>query len=433
MGPKNEVEDDSVEETLMSMPHLSRIDRRKSSIAAIFEDRRHDVVIKRPSLRRLWAKYDVPYIIGEEITHAKQNLCETTLLVGAWCLVVVFFPFSLFFTLKVIQEYERAVIFRLGRLVAGSTRGPGIFFILPCVDTFSTVDIRTVSFDVPPQEVLTRDSVTVAVDAVVYYRVFNPTISVANVENAQESTRLLAQTSLRNVLGTRLLSELLSDRGAVSNYMRECLDEATDNWGIKVERVEIKDVRLPTILQRIMATEAEAAREARAKIIASEGEYKASKALKHAADILSESPYAIQLRYLQTLNSIAAEQNSTIIFPLPMEFLQILRPSTTAASLSPPPSRLYSNTPTSARSFDKEKNIEDLSELLNNLSPIETDLPLIESSDTKEIISPSSNLNYPTTHTSILSDTSDLRSHKGHPHRINTIQTKTQHSTATAI
>jgi erythrocyte band 7 integral membrane protein len=247
----------------------SRIDRRKSSLAAIFDDsRRRDDTFKqpRPNLRRLWAKYDVPYIIGEEVLESKHTLCETTLIICSWCLIALFFPFSLFLTLKIVQEYERAVIFRLGRLNSTAAHGPGMCFILPCIDTVHLVDIRTVSFDVPPQEVLTRDSVTVAVDAVVYYRVFNPTVSISNVENAQESTHLLAQTSLRNVLGTRLLSELLSDRGSVSSAMRECLDDATDNWGIKVERVEIKDVRLPKMLQRIMAAEAEAAREARAKV-----------------------------------------------------------------------------------------------------------------------------------------------------------------------
>jgi erythrocyte band 7 integral membrane protein len=248
----------------------SRIDRRKSSLAAIFDDsrRRDETSFKqtRPNLRRLWAKYDVPYVIGEEVLDTKHTICERTLILCSWCLTILFFPFSLFLTLKIVQEYERAVIFRLGRLSSTLARGPGMCFVLPCIDIMHLVDIRTVSFDVPPQEVLTRDSVTVAVDAVVYYRVFNPTVSISNVENAQESTHLLAQTSLRNVLGTRLLSELLSDRGAVSNFMRECLDEATDNWGIKVERVEIKDVRLPKILQRIMAAEAEAAREARAKV-----------------------------------------------------------------------------------------------------------------------------------------------------------------------
>ncbi|CAF3182847.1 unnamed protein product [Rotaria sp. Silwood2] len=314
---------------IVSTNTTSRIDRRKSSIAAIFDDsrRRDEILLKanRPNLRRLWDKYDVPYIIGEEVFHENRTLCELILIICSWCILVLFFPFSLFLTLKVIQEYERAVVFRLGRLSRTSAHGPGMCFVLPCIDIIHLVDIRTVSFDVPPQEVLTRDSVTVAVDAVVYYRIFNPTVSIANVENAQESTHLLAQTSLRNVLGTRLLSELLCDRGAVSNLMRECLDEATESWGIKVERVEIKDVRLPKSLQRIMAAEAEAAREARAKIIASEGEFKSSRALKDAADILAQSPCAMQLRYLQTLNSIATEQNSTIIFPIPVDIFSFFQ------------------------------------------------------------------------------------------------------------
>jgi len=222
---------------------------------------------------------------------------------------------------KVVQEYERAVIFRLGRLVKGGARGPGIFFIIPCIDTYRGVDLRTVSFDVPPQEILTRDSVTVAVDAVVYYRVQNPTIAISNVENYNASTRLLAATTLRNVLGMKNLSEILSDRENISHAMQSGLDSATDPWGVKVERVEIKDVRLPQQMQRAMAAEAEAAREARAKVIAAEGEQNASRALKEAADIISSSPAALQLRYLQTLNTISAEKNSTIIFPLPMEIM----------------------------------------------------------------------------------------------------------------
>lgn len=183
------------------------------------------------------------------------------------------------------------------------------------------MDLRTVSFDVPPQEILTSDSVTVSVDAVVYYRVCNPTISVANVENAHHATRLLAQTTLRNILGTKSMSEILADREAISKAMQCMLDEATIHWGIKVERVEIKDVRLPKQLQKAMAAEAEASREARAKVLAAEGEHNASKALKEAADIIHTSPAALQLRYLQTLNQIASEKNSTIIFPLPVDFL----------------------------------------------------------------------------------------------------------------
>ncbi|KAL3871685.1 hypothetical protein ACJMK2_039669 [Sinanodonta woodiana] len=237
-------------------------------------------------------------------------------------LIIMTLPFSLCLCIKVVQEYERAVIFRLGRLVSGGAKGPGLFFIIPCIDSYTKVDLRTISFDVPPQEVLSKDSVTVAVDAVVYYRVNNATTSIINVEDANRSTRLLAATTLRNVLGTKNLSEILSERENISHLMQISLDEATEPWGVKVERVEVKDVRLPVQLQRAMAAEAEAAREARAKVIAAEGEQKASRALKEAADIIAEAPAALQLRYLQTLNTISAEKNSTIIFPLPIDLLQ---------------------------------------------------------------------------------------------------------------
>ncbi|CAH0549605.1 unnamed protein product [Brassicogethes aeneus] len=240
---------------------------------------------------------------------------------GSVLLLIATMPFSLFFCFKVVQEYERAVIFRLGRLRSGGARGPGIFFVLPCVDSYCKVDLRTVSFDVPPQEALTKDSVTVTVDAVVYYRIQDPLNAIVQVTNYSNSTRLLAMTTLRNILGTRNLSEILSDREAISHAMQTSLDIATDPWGVKVERVEIKDVSLPTQLQRAMAAEAEASREARAKVIAAEGEMKASRALKEASDVISESPSALQLRYLQTLSTISAEKNSTIIFPLPIDIL----------------------------------------------------------------------------------------------------------------
>ncbi|XP_040574653.1 band 7 protein AGAP004871 isoform X5 [Lepeophtheirus salmonis] len=249
------------------------------------------------------------------------GLCGWLLTMISWLLVVVTLPFSLCVCFKVVQEYERAVIFRLGRLLSGGSRGPGIFFVLPCIESYQKVDLRTITLGVPPQEVLTKDSVTVSVDAVVYYRVSNATVSVANVENAHHSTRLLAQTTLRNILGTKNLHEILSDRESISGSMQSNLDEATAAWGIKVERVEIKDARLPVQLQRAMAAEAEAAREARAKVIAAEGEQKASRALREASKVIAESSSALQLRYLQTLNSISAEKNSTIIFPLPIDFL----------------------------------------------------------------------------------------------------------------
>jgi len=237
-------------------------------------------------------------------------------------LIVCTFPFSLCVCIKMVQEYERAVIFRLGRIKAGGAVGPGLFFIIPCMDTIVVTDLRTVSFDVPPQEILTKDSVTVAVDAVVYYNISNPLAAVCNVENYSKSTRLLASTTLRNILGTKNLTEILADREYIAADILHHLDSTTDPWGIKVERVEVKDVRLPMQLQRAMAAEAEATREARAKVIAAEGEQKASKALKEASDIISESPAALQLRYLQTLNNVAAEKNSTIIFPLPIDVLQ---------------------------------------------------------------------------------------------------------------
>merc|ERR1719490_480278 len=217
-----------------------------------------------------------------------------------------------------VQEYERAVIFRLGRVKRGGAVGPGLFFIVPCMDQIMVTDLRTVSFDVPPQEILTKDSVTVAVDAVVYYRISSPLSAVCNVADFAKSTKLLASTTLRTVLGTKNLAEILSDRETIATHL---LDPATDPWGVKVERVEVKDVRLPQNLQRAMAAEAEATREARAKVIAAEGEQKASRALKEASDIISESPAALQLRYLQTLSNISAEKNSTIIFPLPIELL----------------------------------------------------------------------------------------------------------------
>jgi len=241
-------------------------------------------------------------------------------------LVICTFPLSLFVTMKQVQEYERAVIFRLGKVKKGGAVGPGLFFILPCLDTIQTVDLRTITFDVPPQEILTKDSVTVAVDAVVYFKIFNPMNSVINVQNASQSTRLLASTTLRNMLGTKNLHDILADREEIARTMLEQLDHATDNWGIRVERVEVKDVRLPQQLQRAMAAEAEASRQARAKVIEAEGEQKASKALKEASDIISSSSSALQLRYLQTLSQIAAERNSTIVFPLPIELLGNLMP-----------------------------------------------------------------------------------------------------------
>jgi len=231
------------------------------------------------------------------------------------------FPVSVWICFRVVKEYERAVVFRLGRLRTGGARGPGLLFVNPFLDTFRSVDLRTGAYDIPPQEILTRDSVTISVDAVVYYQVSNPLCAICNNDDFNRSTRLLAQTTLRNILGTKILSDILSDRETISDAMHHSLEVATDPWGVHVERVEIKDVRLPRQMQRVMAAEAEATREARAKVVAAEGEQKSSRALKDAADIIQQSPAALQLRYLQTLGTISAEKNSTIVFPLPMELV----------------------------------------------------------------------------------------------------------------
>uniref|UniRef100_A0A8D1U426 Stomatin n=1 Tax=Sus scrofa TaxID=9823 RepID=A0A8D1U426_PIG len=244
--------------------------------------------------------------------------CGWILVAVSFLFTVITFPLSIWMCIKV-----NTISFTSGKRATPKAMNPlCLFFILPCTDSFIKVDMRTISFDIPPQEILTKDSVTISVDGVVYYRVQNATLAVANITNADSATRLLAQTTLRNVLGTKNLSQILSDREEIAHNMQCTLDDATDDWGIKVERVEIKDVKLPVQLQRAMAAEAEASREARAKVIAAEGEMNASRALKEASMVITESPAALQLRYLQTLTTIAAEKNSTIVFPLPIDMLQ---------------------------------------------------------------------------------------------------------------
>lgn len=237
--------------------------------------------------------------------------------------MIVTFPLSMLFCIKVTQEYERAVIFRLGRVLPGVAKGPGILFVLPCIDDLAKVDLRTITINIPPQEALTRDSVTVTVDAVVYFCIMDAKRSVTKIRNAAGSTKLLAQTTMRNMIGTKTLAEALLDREDVSRQMQAILDEATTPWGVKVERVEIKDLRLPQHLQRSMAAEAEAAREASAKIVAANGELKAAMSLKEASKIISESYAAIQLRVLQTLTTISTERNSTVVVPIPSKLLEL--------------------------------------------------------------------------------------------------------------
>jgi len=223
--------------------------------------------------------------------------------------------------IKIVQEYERGVIFRLGRLVG--PRGPGLFVIIPLVDRMVKIDLRVITLDIPSQEVITKDNVTVKVSAVAYFRVVDPSRAVVAVEDYRRATWQIAQTSLRSVLGQSDLDELLIHRDEINQKLAKIIDEQTEPWGIKVSIVEVKDVELPETMKRAMARQAEAEREKRAKIIHAEGEYVASEQLQRAAGVMSQEPAAIQLRYLQILTEIAAEKNSTIIFPMPLEFLRV--------------------------------------------------------------------------------------------------------------
>ena len=239
--------------------------------------------------------------------------------IGPILLVVVVLLFLVFSAIKIVQEYERGVIFRLGRLVGA--RGPGLFFIIPGIEKMVKVDLRTITMDVPAQEAITRDNVTVKVNAVVYFRVLNPEDAVIRVLDFIRATSMIAQTTLRSVLGQSDLDELLSQRDRINQQLQQIIDEQTEPWGVKVSVVEIRDVELPQSMQRAMARQAEAEREKRAKIIHAQGEFEASERLSQAAAIIGAHPATLQLRYLQTLTEIAAEKNSTIIFPLPMDLV----------------------------------------------------------------------------------------------------------------
>jgi regulator of protease activity HflC (stomatin/prohibitin superfamily) len=236
-------------------------------------------------------------------------------------LAVVVLVLILVNAIKILPEYERGVVFRLGRL-RDADYGPGIFFLIPVIDRMVRVSLRTVVHDVPPQDVITRDNVSVKVNAVVYYRVMNPRKAVVEVENFHYATSQLAQTTLRSVLGQVELDELLAEREKLNHELQSILDKHTDPWGIKVSAVEVKHVDLPAEMQRAMARQAEAEREKRAKIIHAEGERQAAAALAEAADAFSANTTTLQLRYLQTLTEIAAEKNSTIVFPLPLDIVK---------------------------------------------------------------------------------------------------------------
>ncbi|MGH7566967.1 MAG: slipin family protein [Gemmatimonadota bacterium] len=250
--------------------------------------------------------------------------------------VIVFVVFVLLSAVKVLKEYERGVIFRLGRLVAA--KGPGLILLVPIIDKMQRVDLRVITHDVPPQDVITRDNVSVKVNAVVYLKVFDPNKAIVEVEDYLYATSQLAQTTLRSVIGEAELDQLLAERDQINARIQTILDEATDPWGIKVSRVEVKHVDLPQEMQRAMARQAEAERERRAKIITAEGEFQAAEKITQAAAIIARHPEALQLRYLQTLVEIATENNSTTLFPIPIDLLDAFRRSLERSSVGGPAS-----------------------------------------------------------------------------------------------
>jgi regulator of protease activity HflC (stomatin/prohibitin superfamily) len=238
-------------------------------------------------------------------------------------LVIVVFLVVLFVisAIRIVREYERSIVFRLGRLLP-TPKGPGLFFRIPVVDKLVKVDLRTITLNIPPQEVITKDNVPVRVNAVAYFRIVDPKAAIVQVENFMVATSQIAQTTLRSVLGQHQLDELLSEREKINAILQEIIDEQTAPWGIKVSIVEVKDVEIPQGMQRAMARQAEAERERRAKVINAEGEFQASERLKDAANVIADHPIALQLRYLQTLLELGSSQSTTIVFPLPLELLK---------------------------------------------------------------------------------------------------------------
>jgi regulator of protease activity HflC (stomatin/prohibitin superfamily) len=236
---------------------------------------------------------------------------------------VVVFLFVLFLisAIKVAREYERGIVFRLGRLLP-EPKGPGLFILIPVVDRMVKVDLRTITLNIPPQEVITKDNVPARVNAVAYFRIVEPKAAIVQIENFMVATSQIAQTTLRSVLGQHLLDELLSERDKINAILQGIIDEATSPWGIKVSIVEVKDVEIPSGMQRAMARQAEAERERRAKVINAEGEFQASERLKDAALVMADTPIALQLRYLQTLLELGSSQSTTIVFPAPIDLLQ---------------------------------------------------------------------------------------------------------------
>lgn len=238
---------------------------------------------------------------------------------SVFIVIIVFLVVLLSNAIRILREYERGVVFRLGRLIA--VKGPGIIFLIPLVDKMVKVSLRTVVMDVPPQDVITKDNVSIKVNAVVYFRVVQPEKAIVEVENFLFATSQLSQTTLRSILGQSELDELLAERDKINRELQKIIDHQTEPWGIKISNVEVKHIDLPAEMQRAMARQAEAERERRAKIIHAEGEFQASQRLADAASVIRDHPMALQLRYLQTLTEVASEKNSTTIFPIPIDLI----------------------------------------------------------------------------------------------------------------
>lgn len=275
---------------------------------------------EKRSLKEQDAAYNAAIVSENEGCGSRMARCIAIFFASVIACIPLVWPFCI----VIIKEYERAVHFRLGKLT-GNAKGPGIFFFLPFVDSYQIVDMRITTLDVPPQEMITKDSVTVSVNAVIFLRVVNPNLVVVRVEDYIRATSLLAQTILRSVVGESELDDLLGQREKISNKLRQIVDERTDPWGVQVVHTEVKDVNLPPNMTRAMASQAEAERVRRAKVISAEGEEQASIRLRKAAETLRGEPISFQLRFLQTLTQVSTEKNSTIVFPMPVDILPLMK------------------------------------------------------------------------------------------------------------
>uniref|UniRef100_A0A8B9CF89 Podocin n=1 Tax=Anser brachyrhynchus TaxID=132585 RepID=A0A8B9CF89_9AVES len=264
----------------------------------------------------------------EGIKSPGLGICEWLLTILSFLFVVMTFPISVWFCMKVVREYERAIVFRLGRLLPGRARGPGLFFFLPCLDTYHKVDLRLKTLEIPFHQVVTKDMVTLEIDAVCYYRLENASLLLTTLTSISSAIQLLVQTTTKRLLAHRAFSELLLERKSISQEIKVALDAVTGLWGIKVERTEINNVQLPAEVRQSLAVEAEAQRQAKVRVIAAEGEKAASESLRMAAEILSSAPAAAQLRYLHALHSLAAEKPAAFILPLPLDPMNLISPAT---------------------------------------------------------------------------------------------------------